>query len=84
MFSAHLIHMEVQALMASNSGLTEDQCTTKCDGLFDLVDGHDETQTDNMCKTICSWLVDSLHSLAYVCLSDIKIHHHYYNIYSFW
>merc|ERR1712012_295420 len=48
-----LIHHEVVALITADSALTVDQCSTKCDALFDLVDGHDETQTDQMCKEVC-------------------------------
>merc|ERR1712213_233137 len=50
---AGLIHHEVVALITADSALTVDQCSTKCDALFDLVDGHDETQTDQMCKEVC-------------------------------
>merc|ERR1712156_288376 len=49
-----LIHHEVVALLAADSALTEDMCATKCDALFDLVDGADETQTDTLCKTVCT------------------------------
>merc|ERR1712154_621747 len=47
------IHHEVVALITADSALTVDQCSTKCDALFDLVDGHDETQTDTLCKNVC-------------------------------
>merc|ERR1712110_1030543 len=49
-----LIHHEVVALLAADSALTEDMCATKCYALFDLVDGADETQTDTLCKTVCT------------------------------
>ncbi|XP_005094927.1 uncharacterized protein LOC101862255 [Aplysia californica] len=48
-----LIHHEVVALIQADPNLTVDNCVTKCDALFDLIDQHDEDRTDDMCKHAC-------------------------------
>merc|ERR1712241_220591 len=48
-----LVVHEVKEIVKANPGLTVDHCTTKCDGLFDLVESHDESNTDRMCHYAC-------------------------------
>ena len=50
---ARLVHREVMALVAQNPQLNVRDCTTKCDALFSLVAGHDETLTDALCLKEC-------------------------------
>merc|ERR1712156_234086 len=52
---ARLIQMEVQAIIHQDPNLTLDHCATKCDAEFDLIAGHDEQQTDMICKNACDW-----------------------------
>merc|ERR1711879_772492 len=49
-----LIHREVQAILKADPALSVDNCATKCDAEFDLIDGHDETATDRACKDACN------------------------------
>ncbi|GFN76427.1 hypothetical protein k02a2.6-like [Plakobranchus ocellatus] len=51
-----LIRHEVQFLYNSDSDMSIDHCTTKCDALFDLIAGHDEDRTDKMCHYECACL----------------------------
>ncbi|KAK7493747.1 hypothetical protein BaRGS_00015076 [Batillaria attramentaria] len=52
--AAHaLIHKEVEALLAAEPSLTEEQCAAKCDALFEMVVDADEAATDATCKTEC-------------------------------
>merc|ERR1712121_595890 len=53
----NLIHAEVHQILDSNSGISESDCTTKCDALFDLNAGHDEEMTDSLCKEECAHAV---------------------------
>merc|ERR1719239_118946 len=41
----HMIHMEVQALMQANPGMSSADCIKKCDDMFDLMDSTDESST---------------------------------------
>ena len=52
-----MVNNEVSALVAADSGLTLDACTTKCDALFDFIDATDEATTDKMCASACDWYV---------------------------
>merc|ERR1712150_3132 len=49
-----LVRDEVKAIYLADANLTVDNCTTKCDALFDLVAGHDEQTPDAMCRQECS------------------------------
>ena len=53
MISADLVKHEVEALLAQNPGMSEADCTSQCDALFNLLQDHDETATDNMCAHDC-------------------------------
>ena len=53
-----MIHMEVQALMQANPGMSSADCIKKCDDMFDLMDSTDETSTDQHCKGACEWSVN--------------------------
>merc|ERR1719328_1020399 len=48
-----LIHHEIDALKQNNPSLTTDECISKCDALFALIDQKDEGQTDAICKGMC-------------------------------
>merc|ERR1719239_478149 len=54
----HMIHMEVQALMSANPGMSSADCIKKCDDMFDLMDSTDETSTDQHCKGACECDID--------------------------
>merc|ERR1712042_190986 len=49
-----LIHDEVRQVVSTNNGISVDDCSTKCDALFDLNAGHDEEMTDKLCHEECS------------------------------
>merc|ERR1711970_967045 len=53
-----LVRAEVKELLRVDHDLTVDHCTTKCDALFDLADGHDEHATDAMCKAACACAIN--------------------------
>ncbi|RUS85353.1 hypothetical protein EGW08_006896 [Elysia chlorotica] len=55
----NMVTNEVDALLAADSGLTVDACTTKCDALFDFIDSGDESTTDQMCADACKCKIDN-------------------------
>ena len=54
-----MIHMEVQALMSANPGMSSADCAKQCDAMFDLMDSTDESTTDQQCAGACNWLVEA-------------------------
>merc|ERR1712130_499199 len=58
---AELIHHEVHALFQADPNLTMDNCVTKCDALFDLIDSNDENVTDDLCKKNCDCEINNNH-----------------------
>ena len=48
-----MIRQEVAQIKQDNAGITVEDCTTKCDALFDLAAGHDEEWTDALCRQEC-------------------------------
>ena len=49
-----LVVNEVQALLAADSSLTLEACTTQCDAIFNLIDVEDEQEVDQMCAQQCT------------------------------
>ena len=44
---------EVLTLVVTHSALTVEECTAKCDALFNLVNETDERASDQTCASIC-------------------------------
>merc|ERR1711860_349435 len=49
-----LMFNEVKELYNQEPNLTQQQCETKCDALFELTAGRDEQLTDRWCHGICA------------------------------
>merc|ERR1712141_536069 len=54
----HIVHTEVQAIIAANSGISSAECEIKCDAVFNMMDQNDETSTDDHCKHACQCDID--------------------------
>ncbi|XP_070184825.1 uncharacterized protein [Littorina saxatilis] len=49
----HLVMAQVEILIRNNPGISETDCGTRCDAMFDLAAGHDEQVTDHLCTEEC-------------------------------
>ena len=48
-----LVHNEVTEIVRTHPDISEHNCKTKCDALFDLVIHTDERLTDHLCNVEC-------------------------------
>merc|ERR1712154_40927 len=53
-----LIQKEVHALLMADSTLDVDGCTQKCDDMFDLIAGTDESDSDRACHYACAHAIN--------------------------
>merc|ERR1712154_416065 len=51
----HLVRNEVLQIIQDNPGITAEHCADKCDALFEVNAGHDEENTDMICKLECNY-----------------------------
>merc|ERR1711872_1070898 len=54
----HIVHTEVQAIIAANSGISSAECEIKCDAVFNMMDTNDDSSTDDHCKHACQCDID--------------------------
>ncbi|KAL8622671.1 hypothetical protein ACOMHN_009305 [Nucella lapillus] len=61
----HQIRAEVKVLLQQDPNLNVDNCSTKCDALFDLVSHHHEKTTDELCLYKCRGMWKSIFGIVF-------------------